>query len=721
MDDSDRTTTQEKRQSLSLKSLYLDPNNYRFRDAEAYTPVDGEFTASDVQRRTNALILGKNNELVKDLIDSFKKNGFLPVDQIQVRKISDNKFLVIEGNRRVACLKLLQTQYDEKGYDLGALDPDIFSKLPVIYYKNADATHHLILMGLKHISGNKKWPAINQAELVRTLYFTHGVKGDDVCRSIGISRQEFNATLSTMALIDLYRESDYGDQFRSEQYSLFREVVRKPTLRTWLGWSDTERKVGHSENLKRLFSWLSADDMDEEDEPEDHVIGQGQKREAVLVKVSHIRELATIIEDENALSNLDTTRNLSEATLSSEALGKNKVQNAISLIGQEINQIFNNVHLVTDSDRSSIEVLSKKMSGVLEAGRFQEVSASSRNTYLMQPDHAVFFEKVTIERFRRLNKLSLDRFSQINLFAGINNSGKTTILEAIKILCSLNSPKDLIDLVRRRAKTPSEKVDMNWFVEQIPEIELSGVFSGNNISLRLKSESAEVDDETFYLQSAVFDVCYGEEWSSQTHFFEKYPPRTEGKIVSLCPSVFSSPFSGFDPELLATCHSASLKEGSKQTIIDFIKKNFDYGVVNIELDKYGRFTVVHDIISPNPDLTKFGEGLQRVFNLGLLFAAAKGGVVIIDELENAIHASILPELVRMIHQLAIQFNVQVFLSSHSKECIDAFINNKQMVGDLSTFALVEKDGVIEAVHFSGEKMARLVELIDFDIRGGKID
>ncbi len=82
--------------------------------------------------------------------------------------------------------------------------------------------------------------------------------------------------------------------------------------------------------------------------------------------------------------------------------------------------------------------------------------------------------------------------------------------------------------------------------------------------------------------------------------------------------------------------------------------------------------MVHGCINPNPDLTMFGEGLQRIFKIGLLFAGAKNGVVIIDEFENAIHASLLSNVVVLLHELAIQFNAQVFISSHSKECIDAF-------------------------------------------------
>jgi len=63
----------------------------------------------------------------------------------------------VEGNRRIAALKYLSSEFDLRSSDLGKLDSSIFSKVPVVLYNDADDIHHLTLMGLKHISGNKKW------------------------------------------------------------------------------------------------------------------------------------------------------------------------------------------------------------------------------------------------------------------------------------------------------------------------------------------------------------------------------------------------------------------------------------------------------------------------------------------------------------------------------------------------------------------------------------
>ena len=711
---------QDRKSTLSLKSLYLDPNNYRFIDSDSYVNVEeNDLLRPEIQRRTSALILGKNAENVRDLIDSFCKNGFLPVDQIQVRRVNDTgKFIVVEGNRRIACLKNLQSRFETDGIDLGQLDSDIFSKVPVIYYNDADETHHLVLMGLKHISGNKKWPVINQAELIRTLAKEKQMSPDEICKSIGVSKREITTTLNTLSLIGIYQESDYSDQFESDKYSLFREVMRSRKLRSWLEWDDNLKTAKNNDHLERLFSWISEEECVEDKETSDDLIGNTQKMEAVIVKATQIRELAKIIDDKQALSNLDMTRNLAEATLASEVLGKNKVKNAVSIIGQEINTIFNMSKLVSDSDRTDIQELGNKLKSLLSLEEKQTLSGASRSLYL-DTNAVIKFTTLDIQTFRGLRKLKLEELKRINLIAGINNSGKTTLLEALKMLCSMNSPKSFVELIRRRAKIPTDQVDMSWFTEQIPNAKVNAIFNQKNTNLKLVNEQLSVDDMTYYLESACFDLSYGNKrWSSQTHFFEKYPQRTEGDIFSLCPSVFSSPFTGLDPELLNECHSKSLKEGSKQLIVSFIQNHIDADIKNIELDENGQFTVVHDRLSPNPDLTQFGEGLQRIFKIGLLFAGAKNGVVLIDEFENAIHASLLPKVVKLIFELSTKFNAQVFISSHSKECIDAFAKSDILPKeDLAAYSLIDTDGQIECFQFSGDRLHKLVDSIAFDLRG----
>src|SRR5438034_11209422 len=57
---------------------------------------------------------------------------------------------------------------------------------------------------------------------------------------------------------------------------------------------------------------------------------------------------------------------------------------------------------------------------------------------------------VTIDGFRGLRHLRLDGLGRLNILVGENNSGKTSVLEALSILCNAFEPYEWVSMVRRR-------------------------------------------------------------------------------------------------------------------------------------------------------------------------------------------------------------------------------------------------------------------------------
>ena len=137
-------------------------------------------------------------------------------------------------------------------------------------------------------------------------------------------------------------------------------------------------------------------------------------------------------------------------------------------------------------------------------------------------------------------------------------------------------------------------------------------------------------------------------------------------------------------------------------MIDFIKEHLDARMTNIELaDKFNRFLVSHQDFDRAPDLSSFGDGLRRIFEIGLLFAGVRGGVLLIDEFENAIHTGLLVPFTRMVQELAVELNVQVFLTTHSKETLDAFIGNGYNIEDIAGYAICRGDDGAGVRRFGG--------------------
>ena len=181
---------------------------------------------------------------------------------------------------------------------------------------------------------------------------------------------------------------------------------------------------------------------------------------------------------------------------------------------------------------------------------------------------------------------------------------------------------------------------------------------------------------------------------------------------------FTSPFSANRPDTLARCNKESLEAGTKQTIIDFIRERVDSRLRNIELaDRFNRFLVSHDDFDKAPDLAAFGEGVRRVFEIGLLFAGVRGGVLLIDEFENAIHTELLARFASLVQDLAAELDVQVFLATHSKEAVDAFILDGRRADEVVGYAINRTDGAAGARRYDGRKLRRLHDAVDFDLRG----
>lgn len=720
-----------RRLTLALTSLYLDPNNYRFIDHGDYTKIeDAQVTDDEVQRRTRRLILGPNEEKVSDLLASLKQNGWLDVEPIHVRKLGDRQFMVVEGNRRVATLKHLHSRWQDSTGNLGKLDSVIFDKVPCILYEERDDFHHLVVMGLHHISGKARWPAVNQARLMKRLRDEFKKDPEEICASLGVSKREFNLSIRTLALADAYSASDYGDQFTTEMFNLFREVLKAPSLRTWLNWDNDAEMANNSANQERLFSWLSRE-PDDESEDDDELQNRTMKvlGERVITTGGQIRELAKVIEDPIAVRRLEETRSLQAATLSSDLLVKNEIDGAIERSNQDAARLFELAPKMSSSELDRVENLVARLEAVAVSRKRQPATAtmSEQPWKVFSEVPQSHFGSINIGRYRALDGVNFEKLGRLNLIVGINNAGKTSVLEAVYLLANQADPRGLLELLRRRTRVDPGTTTA-FSVTQLPrDASLSGHYderADNVVSLKItvKDEPEDADEDwASYLRTLIMDAAYaGRTQRSVTDFFSGRARRTRltGDPRWLASSVFHSPFSLSDPELLTRCYEESIRLKLKERVVEFIRTHIDAGVRDIELaNEYRRFLVNHDAFGEAVDLASFGEGLQRVFLTGLLVAGARGGVVLIDEFENALHTGVLLEFTKFVHEIASEFECQVFITTHSKETIDAFLLNGYRLEEVVTYLLKREGKTTKSVvRFSGQDLKRAVEVGDVDLR-----
>ena len=112
-----------------------------------------------------------------------------------------------------------------------------------------------------------------------------------------------------------------------------------------------------------------------------------------------------------------------------------------------------------------------------------------------------------------------------------------------------------------------------------------------------------------------------------------------------------------------------------------------------------------------------GEGLVRLFSITVELAASRNGVLLIDEIDNGLHYSVMPRLWQLLGQLVEKHNVQIFATTHSddmmRSALETFAGKEGMLG---LFRIDKRDDRHVMVSYSEEAMKGILE-DHFEVRG----
>ncbi len=126
----------------------------------------------------------------------------------------------------------------------------------------------------------------------------------------------------------------------------------------------------------------------------------------------------------------------------------------------------------------------------------------------------------------------------------------------------------------------------------------------------------------------------------------------------------------------------------------------------------GQSTLYGDIgLSELLPLSLMGDGIRRLVSILLRIANSINGLVFIDEIENGIHHSVLPNIWKAINDASMVFNTQIFASTHSYESIEAahktFTDSNQY--DFSLYRIDRTKESIKAIRFDKEMLDTALE------------
>ncbi|MDE0228575.1 MAG: AAA family ATPase [Spirochaetaceae bacterium] len=303
-------------------------------------------------------------------------------------------------------------------------------------------------------------------------------------------------------------------------------------------------------------------------------------------------------------------------------------------------------------------------------------------------------KSLRISNYRAFHKLGIDELSRINLISGRNNSGKTTLLEALLLLSAGHPEITMHTAIIRGMKSerlpPAAIPSIYWrqmfksFDFRTP-IEISAKHeSGGSLSMTVEMERDEIVKTSL---TASNEVLLGEElqdpkllatirsddedWQRRIQVTDKEIHMERRHRPVLFPA-WIVPSGLGDLRSDAECLDALKKQKQAHRVVDALRI-VDPSLTSLEvISQTGSPMIWADMgLSELVPLPTVGEGMVRVSRLAMCMVLARGGVLLVDEIENGIHHSIAADIWRFILDVVRELDVQVFATTHSYECVQA--------------------------------------------------
>ncbi|WP_037285461.1 AAA family ATPase [Saccharibacillus sacchari] len=366
-----------------------------------------------------------------------------------------------------------------------------------------------------------------------------------------------------------------------------------------------------------------------------------------------------------------------------------------------------------------------------------------------------------IGNYRGIKNLRLENTGAINLLVGRNNAGKTSILEAIELISAPGDVYQMVQTARGRDRSlvtssslltldsmlwafpVSSGVEANEQIHSDIVIELKGF--ERDISYKISCEDTKTLVEKYQEIPKVLINDEAEEVEKE--FVEaralrlifninnngKYYSRREVVTFpsalmrrnSKKPIYNTKMITPVEHRLIPVSPKAltdSILGGNKEKLIQLLQ-DFDENIEDIEILSPDDRTAVpyfkHKYKGYLP-VSIYGDGIRRVLTVATAILQARNGILLIDEIETAIHAKSLNIFFEWLVSSCHEFNVQLFATTHSLEAIDGIVSaDSNHLSELIVYRL-NKDRDTEetkSTRFTGETLHTIRVELGQDVRG----
>ncbi len=370
---------------------------------------------------------------------------------------------------------------------------------------------------------------------------------------------------------------------------------------------------------------------------------------------------------------------------------------------------------------------------------------------------------LSINNFRGLKGLEINPLGRINLLAGKNGAGKTSVLEAFWIFSAPDIPELTTRISAFRGLHPpsAETVFVDLFNDFDPHKSIEIAASATpgrkrrTLTISLEERSSTIarswpsvspsepnlERSTQFLTEGQFQIILdylhddGRNYTSRGWWVEQVVTpmapvpvpveltnagihqemeRVPGRPDSL---FMAAPFrenlqadaqrfgnlqlQGKDGEILSILRTV---EPRLNSIAPILIKNTPIIHANIGMDRPIAVRLL-------------GGGFSRIFSISVAMEGARGGMLLIDEIENGLHHRVLKDIFSNLLSLANKFDVQVVATTHSAECIEAAFHalGNGDEGDFTFHRIDQREGHSKAVYYDHGMLETAIEF-DMEVR-----
>jgi len=157
-------------------------------------------------------------------------NQIISAKGLYEKPVINKEFVVIEGNRRIVCLRRLKALANAgklPGFSKNYFDIVECEMIP------PDATKEQIdlFLAVKHVKGKKEWPTFNRAKMIFNLHNIYGRSYDFLAKHLGMGK------ITVIRMADVYEQTErYGRRFKDDKewyhkFTYFDELYKRRDLK----------------------------------------------------------------------------------------------------------------------------------------------------------------------------------------------------------------------------------------------------------------------------------------------------------------------------------------------------------------------------------------------------------------------------------------------------------------------------------------------------------